>query len=104
MVSLIWHRSFHKETVDGEYDQRAETSSVDNGSASLHLSAQPRYGKATKLLLDGGALLYVVNNFGRMARNVVGEKGSTRGRFSMADVRLGDFVESCHLEWMQISH
>ena len=49
-------------------------------------------GKATKLFLDGGVLIYAVNNIGRIARNIVEEKGSARARSSMADVRLpGEF-------------
>ena len=48
----------------------------------LYLSAQLRYGEATKLLVDRGALVSAVDSSGRTARNLAEEKG--RGRATKA--------------------
>ncbi len=44
----------------------------------LHLSAQLGYGEATKLLVDGGALVCAINSVGRTARYLAEEKGMER--------------------------
>lgn len=59
-------------------DYGAETSPVDrHGRTPLHLSAQLRYGEATKLLVDGGALISAVDRSGCTPRDLA-EKGSAR--------------------------
>ncbi len=44
----------------------------------LYLSARLGYREATKLLVNRGALLSAVDNIGRIARNLVEEKGLER--------------------------
>lgn len=48
------------------------------GRTPLHLSAQLGYGEATKLLVDGGALVSAVDSAGRTARDLAEETGKER--------------------------
>jgi len=48
------------------------------GRTLIHLSARLGYREATKLLVNRGALLSAVDSVGRIARNLVEEKGLER--------------------------
>ncbi len=48
------------------------------GRTPLHLSAQLGYGEATKLLVNGGALLSAVDSAGRTAPDLAEEEGLER--------------------------